>query len=135
VNASESNQFYVCKSTIAMTDVVDIKACKVLKKVVVGETLQLVADQAGESEQRKDLSRLKFRSARDGKEGWVTLKGNQGTVYLELSTSHYVVERAVSLQAAVSGDSASVRQLEVGEALEVMEPPSVKTPAAQLGAK
>merc|ERR1712176_927717 len=66
VNASESRHFYVCKSTIAMTDVSDLKSCKVLKKVVVGEVLQAI--DAESQETSADIGRLKFRSVKDGKE-------------------------------------------------------------------
>merc|ERR1712139_639945 len=76
--ASASSSFYVCKSTIAMTNVFDIKTCKVEKKVVVGETLQVISDQESQQDETRGVSRLRFRSVRDGKEGWVSLKGNQG---------------------------------------------------------
>merc|ERR1712216_980978 len=123
----------ICRSIIAMTDVFDIKACKVVKKVVVGETLQVVGDREGSKDDKRDLSRLKFRSLRDGKEGWVTLKGNQGTVYMELSKSHYVVNRPVALHVGASAGSETVRQLEKGEAVEALEAPNEEKPATKMG--
>merc|ERR1712176_1449977 len=40
--ATPSKAYYVCKSTIAMTDTFDIKKCKVLRKVEVGEALEVL---------------------------------------------------------------------------------------------
>lgn len=133
VNASVSGDFYVCRSVIAMTDLFELKDCKVLKKVTIGETLQVIGDHAGKQDERRDISRLRFRSVRDGKEGWVTLKGNQGTVYLELSKSHYLVDRSVALRVEAAPGSESVRLLEAGEAIEAKEPPTEEKSAPKLG--
>merc|ERR1719375_2677011 len=132
VNAAESGDFYVCRSVIAMTDLFELKDCKVLKKVTVGETLQIIGDHAGKQDERRDITRLRFRSVRDGKEGWVSLKGNQGTVYLEVSKSHYVVESAVTLRTESQEGSEALRQLEVGEAVEVVEPPVENQPPSKM---
>jgi len=132
VNASPSKAMYICKSVIAMTDVFDLTKCKILKKVAVGETLQVVGAPDGQHDQKRDINRLRFRSMKDGQEGWVSLKGNQGTVYLEVSTSHYVVESAVTLRTESQEGSEALRQLEVGEAVEVVEPPVENQPAPKM---
>merc|ERR1712003_205154 len=49
--------------------------------------------------------------------------GNQGTVYVERSESHYVVDREAMMRETTAAGSADVRLLEVGEVLEVIEPP------------
>merc|ERR1712050_753458 len=68
--------------------------------------------------------RVRMSCASDGKEGWVTTKGNAGTVYAEPSAKHYSVLREMPLQKGhPSRTSETVRQLEVGEALEVLEKP------------
>jgi hypothetical protein len=130
-NASESKDFYVCKSTIAMTDVSDLKTCKVLKKVVAGEVLQVTETESQDKD--LDMGRLKFRSTKDGKEGWVTVKGNQGTIYLELSDSYYRVDKATNLVSAVSVDSIKVRELSAGEAVESLAAPIEQRPETKLG--
>mmetsp|Transcript_42395 Transcript_42395/g.79518 ORF Transcript_42395/g.79518 Transcript_42395/m.79518 type:complete len:1897 (-) Transcript_42395:76-5766(-) len=133
VSASKSTNFYICKSLIAMTDVFDLTSCKVLKKIEPGDALQVTGGEKSKEDASIEVTRLKFRSA-DGKEGWVTLKGNQGTVYMEPSTSHYRVERETALRKGAAHDSATVRVLRVGEAFEAPEPPIEERPPARMGA-
>merc|ERR1712232_754039 len=95
--ASPSEDIYVCRSTIAMTDVFDISSCQVTRKVDIGEALQVIDQQDQQADDEKEIKRLRFRAVRDGKEGWVTLKGNQGTLYAEPSKSHYVISKGTPL--------------------------------------
>jgi len=131
--ASASKNLYVCRSTIAMTDNFDIRSCKVVRKVDVGEALEVIGGQAEKEDSNIEIKRLQFRAVRDGKDGWVTLKGNQGTVFLEPSTSHYRVEKQVALREDAARDSAIVRQLEPGETFEGKEAPREEKPDAKLG--
>jgi hypothetical protein len=114
-----------------MTDVADLKTCKVQKKVVVGEVLQVIESER--SDKDSDINRMKFRSLKDSKEGWVSIRGNQGTIYLEVSKSHYLVEKLVPLTSGASGDSSKVRELAVGEAVEALAPPVEEKPDSKLG--
>jgi len=131
--AKPSKGLYVCKSAIAMTDVFDIKNCAVVRKVDVGETLEVVGEAKEDS--AVEISRLEFKAVRDGKKGWVTLKGNQGTVFVEGSTSHYTISSGVTLRAAASRDSAAVRQLAVGEKIEATEAPREDQPDSRILAR
>jgi len=134
--ASASTSTYVCKSTIAMTENLDTKNGKTLRKVQIGETLEAIAD-AEEQEQsaaNAEMLRKRFR-ANDGKEGWVTIKGNLGTVYLEASKSHHVVEREVDLLESAARGATVVRSLATGEVLEELEPPKEVKPEAKMGAR
>jgi len=130
--ASPSKNLYMCKSTIAMTDNFDIKNCKVLRKVDVGEALEVIS---GQEEDGGDISRKRFKSVRDGKEGWVTLKGNQGTIYVELSDSHFIADQDISMRAGASRDSPVLRTVEAGEALLAKEPPKEVRPDPKMGAR
>jgi len=120
-----SDRYYVCKSVIAMTQDFDLTNCKPIRKVSVGETLELLESE--ESASAGPLARLRFRALQDGREGWVTLKGNQGTVYLEQSKSHFLLERSVSLKSSVKGTEV-LRQLEAGEVFEAKGKPVKITP-------
>lgn len=131
--AQASKGLYVCKSAIAMTDVFDIKNCQVVRKVDVGETLEVVGEAKEDS--AVEISRLEFRAVRDGKKGWVTLKGNQGTVFVAASTSHYTLSVAVALRTAASRESAAVRELAVGEKIEAAEPPKEDQPDSRILAR
>lgn len=131
VFVEKSDKVYVCKSTIAMTDVSDIQACKVLRKVDVGEALTVVGGEEG----LKDMAikRLKFTGSKDAREGWVTLQGNQGTVYMEESSSHYVVGKPVALRSALEADSGAERQLAAGEVLLAAQEPKEVRPDTKMG--
>jgi len=131
--AKPSKGLYVCKSAIAMTDVLDIKDCQVVRKVDVGETLEAVGET--EEDSTMDISRLKFRSPKDGKTGWVTLRGNQGTIFVEPSMSHYVLSSDACMRLAPARGSAMVRELHKGETLEVLEPPKEDRPDPRILAK
>jgi len=132
-SAELSTSLFVCRSTIAMTDVFNIEECKVVRKVEVGEALEVVGGKDEKGDDDKAIKRLQFRAVRDGKEGWVTLKGNQGTVYVEKSTSHYVVSREAVLREGTLRTSAALRPLKVGEAVEALDAPVEVKPDARMG--
>jgi len=143
-NAATSQTLYVCRSAIALTDVFDIHKCGIVRKVAIGEVLETIGDEDGEGmaiegdatnsgSEVPSVSRRHFRAISDGATGWVTLRGSQGTVYLELSTSHYLLMERVPLRrgrysapqgaADVANGQAVVRWLEPGEAFEVSGQP------------
>jgi hypothetical protein len=134
--ASPSKSTYVCRSTIAMTDSFDIQNCNIVRKVGVGEALEVVAsDDQAKPDTDKAITRLRFKAPRDGKEGWVTLKGNNGTIFVEMSKSHYVVDKDLPLRETITKGSALVRSLIIGEVLEALEPAKELKPEAKLGVK
>merc|ERR1719277_2432647 len=101
-----------------MTDSMDIKDCKVVRKLAVGELFTVlegptVAEDAG-------IPRVRGKSVQDDKEGWITVKGNAGTVYAEPSTKHYCVLQDTALSKKFSSADAGgqVRTLEKGEAIQ-----------------
>jgi len=133
--ASLSPKVYICKATIAMTDVFDISSCKVVRKVTIGEALVVVDGQEEHTDSEVAIKRLKFMSPKDGKEGWVTLKGNQGTVYVEPSKTHYMVETDVELRQTAEKDSKVVTTVKVGEVLEGLEAPKEVRPDSKMGVR
>jgi len=116
VNA-EVGKYYVCTTSIALTDMLEIQGCKVLRKLEVGEVLAVTK---GPCEVEGAL-RFEGRTMKN-ETGWVTIRGNQGTVYCESSTKHYTVSRNVALQKD-SLDSGTVGVLNEGETLEILEGP------------
>jgi len=121
--ASPSKRFYVCQSIIAMTDNFDIRACKVTRKVEKGEILEALDGEQSQEDNTMEITRLLFKAVRDGKTGWVTLKGNQGTVFVEVSKRHFVVDSDTSLRETSARDSTEVRKLKRGEAFEAVGEP------------
>merc|ERR1711862_146155 len=115
------------------TDVFDIKDCQVLRKVDVGETLEVVGEAKKDS--AVEISRLEFKAIRDGKTGWVTLRGNQGTIFMEQSTSHYVLAGDAILRSSAARSSTTVRELQKGETVEATEAPREDLPDSHILAK
>lgn len=121
-NAEKSCKYYTCTSGIAVTDARDIKNCKVLRKLGVNESclvLEGPVDEAG-----TQVTRIHARSMKDGLEGWVTIKGNAGTVYAQENTNLYTLLHDTPLQKLFKSDEAETLRLMLrGEAVEVSEGP------------
>merc|ERR1712190_461550 len=117
-----------------MTDVFDIKKCNVVRKVDIGEALEVVGGQQ-KQDSDVDISRVKLRATRDGKEGWVTLKGNQGTEFVKKRAEHYVANQDINVRQGSGRDSAVVRQLKKGEVFEGKQAPKEEKPEAKFGVK
>merc|ERR1719436_1409417 len=104
-----------------MTDNVDIKACKVVRKLAVNEVF--IAEEGPIEEQDSGVTRVKGRAVQDDAVGWVTIKGNAGTVYAEASTKHYRVSKETPLQKKFASMAETTRLLASGEVVEVLEGP------------
>jgi len=119
VLAKPSNLIYRCVESIAMTDVADFAECTHVRRIDPGEALELLPEvKASEGEARR-----KFRACRDGKEGWITMKGSQGTTYLKAAPNHYVCQQASPVHAGLSAESAVVHVLMPGQAFSAVEQP------------
>merc|ERR1712110_1226663 len=79
---------------------------------------------------------MRGRCLKDDKEGWITTKGNAGTLYVEASSKHYCMIRDSPLHKACSSSRGEVmRQLESGEALEALEKPKEETFPSEMRVK
>jgi len=121
----ELTKLIVCRQSIAITTTFDITEGKALRKLNVGEALEIV--EGPQEDGVRSLTRVKAKSKTDGKEGWVTVRGNQGTCYAEETDKHYVCIRDTALQKAFSTDSPPLRTLAKGEVIEVNEGPKTET--------
>ncbi|CAE7881903.1 unnamed protein product, partial [Symbiodinium microadriaticum] len=65
VVAKEGANVYKCVTAIAMTDVADFANCNMLRRIDVGEALELMGDEVHEGEGSK---RQRFRACKDGAE-------------------------------------------------------------------
>jgi DNA-binding FrmR family transcriptional regulator len=83
------NQFqtrYTCSASVVMTDKLAVRGCKTIRKLQVGEVLDVLEDAV--KDERSGLLRLKARTE-DGVEGYVTLTGNvTGMKFLEPFLPH-----------------------------------------------
>jgi len=114
-----------CKKEITFTTTFDICLGKSIRKLEVGETLQMLGE--SQEENTRKLVRVQARANRDGAVGWVTLKGNQGTSFAEESEDHYMVQGSVPLESRMASGSPEVRMLEEGELFELLEGPKIET--------
>lgn len=116
-----------------MTDQFSIGNCKAIRKVDVGEVLKVV--DCEQTDSVTETSRLKFKALRDGQEGWVTLKGNAGSVYIQISDSHYIADETIPLRACPSKHAPVSRMLEKGEAMQSKAPAKEVKPIHMLMAR
>merc|ERR1719424_125023 len=105
-----------------MTDVSNIKNCKVLRKLEIKEVALVLEGPVEHAD--AGVHRIRCKSLKDGQEGWITIKGNKGTVYAEETSKLYTLTTDVPLQRQFESDGAKeIRQLVKGEAVEVTEGP------------
>jgi len=118
VNA-ELCKTFVCSRSIAMTDKPDIATCEAVRKLDVDEVIEVLE---GPLEQKgPGTTRLLGKAVRDGSSGWITVKGNAGTVYAVESMKHYAIRKAVALKKQIGGEA--MRTLDVGEVVMITEGP------------
>lgn len=125
--AEADSKYFACISSVAMTDNQDIKDCKVLRKLAVGE---LFTVEEGPTEQKEaGITRVLGKSLKDEQVGWITVKGNAGTVYAEASGKHFCILRDVPLTKKFpsSNPGEEVRVLLKGEAMQALEGPKEET--------
>lgn len=103
-----------------MTSSLDISVGKVEKKLEYGEILEVLE---GPKQDPLGLSRARCRVLTDGKIGWVTLKGNEGTAFLcETRKPYYRCIVDIKLQDGFSSNR-TLRTLKAQEVVEVLEGP------------
>jgi len=114
--------YRICVREITLTDSVEIQKAKRLRKVEVGEVLEALG--ASQVDEVLGLERLRIRAICDGVIGWVTLKSNAGTIYLEKTEKPFLwCQETVFLRNEGTEDSATVRELKPGEVLELIQGP------------
>jgi len=120
--AETNAKLYTVKAAVALTDGTDINNCNVVRKVAEGELFEIEGDPVEEG----GIFRVEGVAKKDGAKGWLTSKGNAGTVYAEPAGKCYTVTKEVELQKnfkSVDVKNEAVRMLEVGEELLVTEGP------------
>merc|ERR1740121_3582052 len=116
---------------IALTDAFDIGEAKTVRKLETQEVMELLEGPKSTEGDGGGLRRVRGRSLKDGTEGWVTLKGNQGTPFLqEVEKPHYYCGAEMRLEKefkSEGGDGGFLRTLKVDEVLELLEGPQKET--------
>jgi len=122
VYAEPNPKLYICKEMVAMTDGQDIMSCKVLRKLAVGEFFEASGPVVEDTS--TGVSRLPGKALKDDKDGWITMKGNAGTNYVEAAAKYYTMKKESDLEKQFQpSGSQSIRKMEVGEAFQMLEGP------------
>ncbi|CAE7864741.1 unnamed protein product, partial [Symbiodinium sp. KB8] len=114
-------QFYVVEVPVALTSDIDIGIGKTVRKPGKGEFLEAL--EGPKKVTSCAVERIRARCVTDGAEGWITIKGNQGTPYLQETLKPYYIcisEEKVPMQ---DTDSTDARNAEFGEVLELLQGP------------
>lgn len=121
----ELKSVLVCKTGVALTSAFDISVGRSVRKLEVGETLEML--DAAQDDDGRSLKRIRARAHSDDKEGWVTMTGNQGTTYVQESGKHHVCRKSQPLEKEVATGSAQVKIMEEGDVFEVLDGPKQDT--------
>jgi Ca2+-binding EF-hand superfamily protein len=76
---------YMCVSAISITDGFEIAKSKTVVKLELDDVVEIVGE---EQKLPNGVSRIECKTVESGKQGWVTMKGNQGTQYLEVFSAY-----------------------------------------------
>eukprot|EP00747_Dinoflagellata_sp_TGD_P119452 gnl/TRDRNA2_/TRDRNA2_173013_c4_seq1.p1 gnl/TRDRNA2_/TRDRNA2_173013_c4~~gnl/TRDRNA2_/TRDRNA2_173013_c4_seq1.p1 ORF type:complete len:1141 (-),score=427.86 gnl/TRDRNA2_/TRDRNA2_173013_c4_seq1:209-3562(-) len=119
----------VVKETV-VTETLSIKESKVLRRLEIGEVVEVLGGEVKEEE--AGVMRLEIKAMKDDVQGFVTPKGNQGTPYLKDGGNIFKVVKETILtdDFELGADKESTRKLKdttrklkVGELLEAREWP------------
>eukprot|EP00929_Paragymnodinium_shiwhaense_P092567 TRINITY_DN5251_c0_g1_i1.p1 TRINITY_DN5251_c0_g1~~TRINITY_DN5251_c0_g1_i1.p1 ORF type:complete len:2225 (-),score=881.17 TRINITY_DN5251_c0_g1_i1:74-6748(-) len=120
--------YYKCVRPITLTNTLDIKTSKALRQVQVGEVLEEVDGATGES--NSGVNRIRARAVTDGVTGWISLKGNQGTAFLEACEKPFMVctqDMQLHSELRSGADAPPKRAVKAEEVLEVRSGPKEDT--------
>lgn len=128
-------EFWECVKEVAITTEFAVKTSKTKRKLAVGEIIEMLEEP--KTDDANGLTRMVVRSTSDLTEGYVTLKGNQGTTFLQKSSKpYYYAREACPLQVGFESSSAeSSRSLKQDEVVEVLEGPRKEPPIETLRLK
>jgi len=127
--------YFSVVNTIALTSTFDIGAGKTVRKAEAEELLVVL--EGPRTDESLGVVRVRGRFIVDGKEGWVTTKGNQGTPYLrEVEKPFYACAAETPLGPNAKGTTGeAVRTLQCDEVMEVLEGPRKEACAPALRVK
>jgi len=120
----------VTKDTV-LTDDIGIKGSKSLRRLEVGEILEMLGNPKSEGTGEENVVRVHCKAVKDSQEGWVTISGNQGTAFLADHSGFFKVVKETILTPTLDLDSeeakeaakqlkdANPRKLRPGEVVEV----------------
>eukprot|EP00746_Dinoflagellata_sp_MGD_P163913 gnl/MRDRNA2_/MRDRNA2_92225_c0_seq1.p1 gnl/MRDRNA2_/MRDRNA2_92225_c0~~gnl/MRDRNA2_/MRDRNA2_92225_c0_seq1.p1 ORF type:complete len:905 (-),score=324.00 gnl/MRDRNA2_/MRDRNA2_92225_c0_seq1:12-2357(-) len=126
--AANFRVFYKVVKQTVLTDNISIKESKTIRRLEVGEVMEVFEGpktevvKSSEDGEDSSLLRVKGQITKDQLEGWVTVSGNQGTVFLEPGGNTYKVKIAADFTEGLDAkESTCLKQLKPGAIIQVME--------------
>jgi len=111
----------IAKETVITSDI-SIKESKTLRRLELGEVVEVLNGPV--REETVDVMRVRAKCMKDDVEGYITMSGNQGTMFLEEGGNCFKVIQATILTPEFELDAGEVkttRKLKQGEIVEVRE--------------
>lgn len=111
--------YHVVKETV-MTTLATIKDGKSVRRLDVDEVIEV--QEGPLKDEHVGVTRVKGCAVKDGSVGWITVVGNNGSVFLEEGGCTFVVLQEVPMTAAFEVDGQEpVRTMNKGEKVDVIE--------------
>jgi len=115
-----TKKYYICKASVAITNSEDVKASKVVRKLEKDELFEAATGEL-KADTKSGIFRVHGKASSDGVEGWVTVKGNAGTIFLDLVPKKYTVDKeSIMYKNDKENPTGVLRKLEVGEHLTLI---------------
>merc|ERR1711957_574217 len=114
----------IIKAGVGMTDAQDMKTCKVVRKLEEGEKFNTCGNEIEDKE--SGVFRVEGVAVKDDKKGWITTRGNRGSVFAVSqgnSSKKYIATHEIDLQLQMQSSSGLKRKLEAGETFSVLQGP------------
>jgi hypothetical protein len=114
----------ILKAGVGMTDGQDIKTSNVVRKLAEGEKFNTCGNEIEDKE--NGVFRVEGVAVKDDKKGWITTRGNRGSVFAVSqgnSSKKYSATHEIDLQHEFRSNSGLKRKLAVGETFTVCEGP------------
>jgi len=93
---------------------------KMIRKLEIGEVLEILEGPIEEAE--TGLMKVRAKSVQDAKEGWVTSKGNKGSVYLEPVGTFFACVKETNLGDGSEITAKPIRKIVKGEIAQMLVP-------------
>jgi hypothetical protein len=106
-------------------EIVDTKE-KMVRKAEMNEIVEII--EGPTTDEKSTLERVRVKAVVDGTEGWITVKGSQGKLFLEkVEKPFYTCTRDVDLAKDFQSTGEPLRSLKAEEVVELIEGPRSQT--------
>eukprot|EP00927_Polykrikos_kofoidii_P004101 TRINITY_DN11627_c4_g1_i1.p1 TRINITY_DN11627_c4_g1~~TRINITY_DN11627_c4_g1_i1.p1 ORF type:complete len:2037 (-),score=496.11 TRINITY_DN11627_c4_g1_i1:386-5647(-) len=124
-------EYLKCVKEVALTSTLEVsRVSSTVRKLELNEVVQVIG--ARTRDEGVGLERQRCRALVDGAEGWVTLRGNQGTSFMKSTAKpYYRCTADTVMQPDFDPTSTELRLIRVGEVLAALEGPR-KAPAVEV---